>query len=116
MRNILAGVMLANLVASVAAFASDSAGHYVVLGPGNWSCGKWTADSSSGEVSKFQEIGWVQGFLTAYNDYVWKGQSVMGSVDGPGVTAWTNNYCTAHPLDTIGDATHALILDLQKRN
>ena len=37
-------------------------------------------------------------------------------IDNNGIFAWIDNYCAAHPLDSIATATIALVAELSKRS
>ena len=62
------------------------------------------------------QTAWVNGFLSAFNDYGSAAASdVANCIDANGVFAWIDNYCAAHPLDSTATATIALISELSKR-
>ena len=105
--------------------AKDS---FMVTGAGYNSCGAWTKAqghrppittgfyATFADLDLVQQISWVQGFLTAFNYYASNSGNVLNDVDNNGVFAWIDNYCAAHPLDSIGTATFALIAELSKRS
>ena len=96
--------------------ASNNEGLFRAVGNGGHSCGTWIENRKSFENSKdmkdlighAQDLSWVSGFVTAYNDYVWKGANVASETDGNGMTAWIDSYCAANPTKTIGNAAVAL--------
>lgn len=62
------------------------------------------------------QTAWVNGLLSAFNYYGSAAASdVANGIDANGVFAWIDNYCAAHPLDSIATATIALISELSKR-
>ena len=64
------------------------------------------------------QIEWVMGFLSAHN---WHNANAGGpgdiasGTDLNGMLAWIDNYCAAHPLEKIVEATQALIVELSQR-
>jgi hypothetical protein len=97
----------------------DEKGEYTKLGVGNLECGVWTQARQSSDVYavwwKTLVLGWIQGFLTAYNLYG-PGTPVTKGTDAYGVAGWVDNYCVQHPLNNIASATVALVAELHKRS
>ena len=93
-------------------------GQFARLGVGNLECGLWTQARQSGDVFavwwKTLILGWVQGFLTAYNVYGPHMFDVTSGAAADAVAEWTDNYCVQHPHDNIADAAEALIGELSK--
>lgn len=90
------------------AFASDKNGKYEVLGQGTESCGAWLSDRKDG--SWYPEGGWINGYISAYNLFVWKKSAdVAQSTDAAGIAAWMDGYCTAHPLNEIEAGSYRLV-------
>ena len=76
-----------------------------IYGAGNVSCGKWLKDRKSGDYS--QELGWVQGFLTAV------GVSMnMGQLDKDGTVNYIDKYCQDKPTDILTLAVVAMVKEL----
>jgi hypothetical protein len=96
----------------------DQNGEYTKLGVGNLKCDLWTQVRRSGDVNavwwKTLILGWVQGFLTAYNVYGPGAFDVTQGKDASSVAEWVDNYCVEHPLDNIARATEALTAALHK--
>jgi hypothetical protein len=97
----LAQAILAVALASSSAKAEP--GLIDIIGAGVSSCGKWTADQS--QETPIADDQWILGFLS--------GVAFMGSgpetnplngLDAQAVWAWIDNYCQAHPLDSIATA------------
>jgi hypothetical protein len=90
-------------------------GEYVKLGVGNLECGLWTQARQSGDVYavwwKTLILGWVQGFLTAYNVYGPQAFDVATRSGADAVAEWTDNYCEQHPHNNIAGAAQALIAE-----
>ena len=89
----------------------DKDGLAFVLGPGTRSCATWTDDANKrgDKGAFFSEMGWVDGFLSAYNAYEWRGKNISSETDLAARTAWLNNYCAANPTVNISAAADALV-------
>jgi hypothetical protein len=61
------------------------------------------------------DAAWVLGYLSAYNAFVAGDGDISGTADANAVLGWMDNHCGAHPLETIEEATQALIKDLVAR-
>jgi hypothetical protein len=96
----------------------DEHGQYAKLGVGNLECGLWTQARQSGDPFaiwwKTLILGWVQGFLTAYNAYGPQALDVTKGTAADAVAEWTDNYCVQHPHDNIAGAAGALVVELNK--
>ena len=88
----------------------------MVLGPGNSSCGAWTQDHANPSGLSYGEDFWVQGFLSAVNEYGTGVSNITNGTDAFGVSAWISNYCAANPLKSISEAADMLVVELLKRN
>ena len=106
-------LLLAALAMAVPAPAHAS--HPImVLGDGNDSCGKWTEnrakrnDDGPDGFASFSDSAWVQGYLTATQSNLPQDFEAIRQTDPAGIDAWVDNYCQAHPLDTINSAASAL--------
>lgn len=93
-------------------------GDYQKLGVGNLECGLWTQARESGDVNavwwKTLILGWVQGFLSAYNLY---GTATVDITKGSGVedvAEWVDTYCVQHPHSNIAVAAEALVINFRK--
>jgi len=105
MRIVLALAVSAALVSPSEVGVSQST--YKVMGAGNSSCGRWTADHRYGvNPVALNEESWVVGFLSGIGDVV-PDANPLGGTDLDGVTGWIGNYCAAHPLISIFDAAIA---------
>lgn len=114
-RALLALITLVLLEATGAQAHSDNGRGFTVLGIGNKSCGSWVSDRKSKSGADLVDVAWVLGFLTAYNEFGPEPDDVTAQTDVNGVAGWIDNDCTDHPLDTISQATQALINELNKR-
>lgn len=66
----------------------------------------------SGEYTLY--LTWVQGYITAYNQFApsEKGVAMSDIAKGTDVNewgAWIEQYCVAHPFDTFFEATTAMM-------
>jgi hypothetical protein len=93
--------------------AASADGHFVVVGFGAVSCGGWTRERRSRSFAAMAYSGWVEGYLTSFNQWDYKDEAnVMAGTDVAGVDAAIDNYCAAHPLDPISDAAASVLNDL----
>lgn len=63
--------------------------------------------------------GWVGGFLTGSNSILSNSPTNIDvfaqATDAQGLWAWVDNYCQAHPLDSVARAADALGGELIRR-
>ena len=123
-------ICLLALLATVLCLSDlEAKDYWAIKGDGKQSCGAWTkaqahrpqvgADGimpvTFADMELSTQLSWVQGFLSAFNYYDSKSVDVANGIDPNGVFAWIDNYCAAHPLDTIATAAIELISELSKR-
>jgi hypothetical protein len=108
------------LLAAVLIFASVARAEGVdtwIVGNGLGSCGSWIQERRTSSV-KAEVLGaWVTGFLTGANSVI-KGASkrdILKARDVQGLWSWIDNYCGAHPLDSIAQAAAELTAELSRR-
>ena len=106
--------ILSLVVSLIASHPAVSANGYWILGIGNDSCGQWTASRSRGNsvVREPLILSWLQGWLSAESvtvSFASNGKQYLKSTYKDALASWLDNYCKAHPLNTIDDA--ALVLD-----
>ena len=85
-----------------------------IKGAGASSCGLWVEDRKVG--AHFVQLNWVLGFISAYNEYVYKGRApngVFGNVDPSAIGVWLDNYCQANPLSTPYAGARRLVEELE---
>jgi hypothetical protein len=70
---------------------------------------------SSADIGLASQAAWVSGFLSAFDYYASESGNVGNGIDGNGILVWIDNYCAAHPLDSIATATIALVTELSQR-
>jgi hypothetical protein len=83
------------------------------LGAGVKSCGTWTQERRNSVTSGYYEQ-WVAGFLTAVNLTIGQQLKIdlLERTDQKGIYAWIDNYCVAHPLNTIVEGADVLGAEL----
>lgn len=87
----------------------------MVLGAGTLACSQWTARSRTVPDSYIM-MSWIHGYVSAYNFLYWPSGDITAQTDSAGIAVSLDNYCAAHPLDTLGVATTSLLVDLAARN
>ncbi|HZZ30431.1 MAG TPA: HdeA/HdeB family chaperone [Phenylobacterium sp.] len=100
---------MAALICSPAAAASR--GNYTALGAGTQTCAAWVQFRQRDPSAANLVVSWVQGYLTASNDYLMQD----GGVNSPDVTeigAWLDGYCSTHPQSNIAYAAADLAAEL----
>lgn len=89
-----------------------------ILGFGNTSCGTWARDHQGvPDAAGMLEESWVFGYVAAFSSFALAmgAPNPSGVVDAGGLIQWVSNYCVAHPLDTIYEASDALTAELMQR-
>lgn len=104
--------VLAALTIVVFAQEATAAG-VTVLGSGTISCGKWIEQSRASPSSLPLAIGWVAGYLTRAS--ISTNRDLLAAPDASALRAWIDNYCLAHPLDTLFNAVEELEGELVSR-
>lgn len=87
-----------------------------IKGAGASSCGDWVEDRK--QDSYHPKLHWIQGFISAYNQYVYFGKNpngVFGSADHKAIAVWMDNYCQQNPLSSPHDGAVLLIRELERR-
>jgi hypothetical protein len=108
-------MMISTALATVVAVATLPT--YAIHGAGTQSCGTWTSSRSAHDILEAPLENWVEGFITGINfTRQIRGYSdLLAGTDQNGAFAWVDNYCSAHPLDNVSDATANLVTELTKR-
>lgn len=90
----------------------------MVHGLGTQSCGNWTSYRRAGGYTDLAPQAWIQGYISALNFSVslrGEGPDIMQGTDAEGIFAWVDNYCAAHPLNSISQAALDLATDLRSK-
>ena len=105
---VLLGALLATVLGLSIATPAAAADAPYLIGMGWSSCGAWTANRTARNVTAAADEQWVVGYLSGVA--IWTpGLNPMNGVDADAVWAWMDNYCRAHPLVAIKDATSAFV-------
>ena len=110
-------VLIVLLTACLNTSAADADGAYGIRGVGNIGCGKYVADYQENVIGydKLVNDAWIAGFLTATNRHVKNNAlDVGGKIDLESIRLWIFNYCNAHPLEDLHDATVKLVEELSR--
>lgn len=105
---------LCGLLLNGGAEAADASGTYTTFGTGNITCERWLEDRKKDDAPKWQRQEWLLGYLSAYNNWVHRGQNVAEGRDDKSLFAWIDTYCREHTGDLLATATENLILNLKK--
>lgn len=106
---------------------ADSSRKVTVLGVGNESCGTFLSvlpNSNEYEAIKYEGKDyspdsimkshmyseWLHAYVTAFNWYNNQRENIR-IPDEDGMRLWVKNWCEDHPLETVFEAAHALIVD-----
>jgi len=92
--------------------SADTAGKIAVLGAGTVTCLAWTAEHASNSVAAGIQNSWVFGYITGFNSWAPGTNDASQAVDNPELLAWMGTYCEKNPVDTISQASSALIFAL----
>lgn len=88
------------------------------IGAGLETCGKWTQDRGANtleaKIGWSQASHWVSGYLSGV--FLSLEFDPLKNTDGPAILGWLDNYCRAHPLDTISQASGKLAVELIRRS
>lgn len=96
----------------------DEMGNYEKLGVGNLECENWTQARRSGDVNAFWWknliLGWVQGYVSAFNLYNPNIVAVRRNADIANMADWVDTYCLEHPTNDIADAAEGVVSHLRE--
>lgn len=105
---------IAVLVLTLLAASTAAAGP--IMGAGAGSCGEWVEERM--QNAYHATLHWMQGFISAYNQFVYSGRNqngVFGNADHKAIAVWMDNYCQHNPLSSPHDGTVLLIKELERR-
>ena len=105
-----AAILLAAAFGASADRPGTAATRYVILGAGNRPCGSWLKLRSQASPDSEVLQSWVLGYLTSVNaNLLTTSEDVTTGSSAETAYAWIDNYCAAHPLDSLARATGALL-------
>lgn len=120
-QQLLALVLITLVVGTVGGYAlapqeRTKPGEFQTHAYGLQSCGRWTDERRQGGLVDEVYQGWVYGFVTGAGDMfaALSPPLTLRTTDSAAIRAWVDNYCAAHPLDSIAKASEALVLELSK--
>ena len=109
-----AGIIAAIVTLAGPARASDQ---YVILGAGGRPCGNWLQVRSQALPDSAVLQSWVLGYVTSVNANVLTVNQDVAKGDSPNALfSWIDDYCAAHPLDSIARAAGSLVDSLRTKN
>lgn len=103
-------------IALIVLLSAHSAGA-VNIGAGTTSCGSWTSHKASNiDLYNFKQ-SWLGGYMTAQSQAInaVRNVDILAGTDFAALRAWVDNYCQAHPLETLNDAAIQLTVELSRR-
>jgi hypothetical protein len=86
-------------------------GRYTIYGFGARSCGAWVEARREESLTATAYEGWMLGFVSGYG---YGSEDQLRVTDAKAMSVWLDNYCQAHPLDTIAVASQALVRELAR--
>jgi len=110
---ILIIIMTLVFVVSTAA-ASDEDGGYIAFGVGLKSCQAFVRDFHENKWSKVINMQWINGYLTAFNKFIYDGENVAENMDVAERERWILDYCNRNSAKDLEQATTELISHLLK--
>jgi hypothetical protein len=109
-----AGSILVILSLAAPAHAGDQ---YVILGAGSRPCGSWLRVRSQALPDSAVLQSWVLGYITSVNANVLTiNQDVATGTSPDALFSWIDNYCAAHPLDSVARAASSLLDSLRSKH
>jgi hypothetical protein len=108
-KRVLAALLL-GLGCSAPAIAADPQGDFTSLGQGTVSCANWTGHRKAGDWSPLG--AWILGYLTAVNQFVWKGQDIADKNKVEELYSWMDGYCGSHPQSDLTAGAGQLLVTL----
>lgn len=84
------------------------------LGPGNVQCSAWSQNRSVGSEFAGEDIGWILGFFSGFNEYFEGNRRPFMREDQENIVSAIDRFCLRHPGDTLAEAAKALIESIQR--
>lgn len=102
--------LLALAAANYPAFGASQTNQYVIFGAGGRPCGSWLQLRSQALPDSAVLQSWVLGYVTSVNaNLLSVHRDVTGGAQPDALFTWIDNYCAAHPLDSLARATAAML-------
>ncbi len=100
-----------------AAPALAAGNQYVIFGAGSRPCGSWLQLRSQALPDSADLQSWVLGYVTSVNANILSvNEDVTGGAAPDTLFTWVDNYCAAHPLDSLARAASAMLDSLLVKN
>jgi hypothetical protein len=108
-------LLLLAVIISLVGGPSNAEQGVLVIGYQTTTCGTWTKERRGASLSRAAYEGWITGFLSGWAIAQKPTRNPLADLDSEAVLAWTDNYCSAHPLDILSVAGVALMNELLAR-
>jgi hypothetical protein len=103
-------VLFSLLSASFPAWAASQTNQYVIFGAGSRPCGSWLQLRSQALPDSAVLQSWLLGYVTSVNaNLLSVDRDVTGGATPDALFTWVDNYCAAHPLDSLARAAGAML-------
>lgn len=113
----LSRLVILLLSSPLAAGPAKAASQYVIFGAGSRPCGGWLQVRSQALPDSAVLQSWVLGYLTSVNaNLLSVNRDVTAGASSETLFSWIDNYCAAHPLDSLARAASALLDSLLVKN
>lgn len=114
-RNTLFGAVLCLVLAAICSSKAKAQGR-AIYGAGTVSCAEWQKYRlSDDKPNMYQLQAWTDGFLSGYNLASEDIDVLASRPSTVAFYAWIDNFCGAHPLDSLVVAVSALRKELSDR-
>jgi hypothetical protein len=108
---------LLSLAIAVPTPAHAASNQYVILGAGSRPCGSWLQLRSQALPESAILQSWVLGYVTSVNaNLLSVNQDVTAGATPDALFSWIDNYCAAHPLDSVARGAGAMLDSLLVKN
>ena len=114
---IAARCVLAFLAIVPLAVSARAGDQYVILGAGSRPCGSWLQARSQALPDSAMLQSWVLGYITSVNANVLAiSPDIAAGTSPDSLFSWIDNYCAAHPLDSVARAAGSLLESLRTKH
>ena len=96
---------------------AEAGNQYTILGAGSRPCGSWLQARSQATPDSAILQSWVLGYITSVNaNLLIVSRDVADGNSPDGLFSWIDDYCAAHPLDSVARATGGLLESLRAKS
>ena len=82
---------------------------YVIFGAGSRPCGSWLQLRSQAQPDSAMLQSWVLGYITSVNAHeLTITKDISDGTNPEALFSWIDDYCAAHPLDSVARAAASL--------